>query len=56
MKTLQEKVEKMLQGERKRREVAEKFLADLTEQISEVCLALYGESGRGSKYDEPSPY
>ena len=53
-KELQEKIEKMLQGEQKRREVGKEFLRELTEELSSVCRELYGESGQGGRYSEPS--
>ena len=53
MTNLQEKIEKMLHGEQKRREVALKFLDELTENLKSVSMEMYGESGK--HHAEPSP-
>lgn len=56
MKNLQEKVEKMLEGEKKRREIALKFLDELQEIIYPVAETIWGEEGDGEYYIPNSTY
>lgn len=44
MKTLEEKIEKMLNGEKKRREIALEWLHKVTETLKPICVDLYGDS------------
>jgi hypothetical protein len=45
-KELMEKIKKMLEEERKRREIALSFLSFLKEELPPVCVELYGRSGK----------
>ena len=44
MKNLQTKIDKMISGERKRRDIALKWLDDLTKRLSPLCLKLLGSN------------
>ena len=46
MEQLQEKVNEMLNGEKKRREIALKWLEKVTETIKPVCFELYGNANK----------
>lgn len=47
MKTLQEKVQTMLEGERKRRKVAIKFIESITEILVPVAEDIWGDNDQG---------
>ena len=52
MKNLQERIEKMLEGEKKRREVALRFIEELKETVLPVAEILWGEgTEEGKKQD-----
>lgn len=56
MKNLQERVEKMLEGEKKRRELALKFLDELQKIIYPAAKIIWGEEGDGEYYIPASTY
>jgi hypothetical protein len=45
-KELMERIQRMLEGERKRRDVALSFLRKLQEELPQVCVELYGKGGK----------
>jgi hypothetical protein len=51
---LTKRIKKMLEGERKRRDIALSFLSFLKEELPEVCRKIYGESGKYESVPNPA--